>query len=150
MSNTIHVQILERLKVLVATNFSGGFSELDLTNRVVIGAVVSSPQVPSASIVFIDTIEQQGRTLGRYLGESVYQIVCYAGGHNLESRITNAMNLAGDVQKAITEDRTLGLSGLTQDVIVNFTSQDGEEYGISQCGISLLEIRITHQSQYGV
>lgn len=150
MSNTIHVQILERLKVLVATDFSSGFSELDLTDRVVIGAVVSSPQVPSASIIFIDTIEQQGRTLGRYFGESVYQIVCYAGGHNLDSRIKNAMNLAGDVQKAITEDRTLGLSGLTQDVIVNFTSQDGEEYGISQCGISLLEIRITHQSQYGV
>lgn len=150
MSNTIHVQILNRLKVIVAADFSSGFSSLDLTNRVVIGSVIHSPQVPSASIIFVDTIEQQGRTLGRYVGESVYQIVCYAGGSNLNSRLQNAMNLAGDIQKAITSDRTLGLNGLTEDVIVNFTAQDGEEFGISQCGISLLEIRVTHQSQFGV
>jgi len=111
---------------------------------------VNAPQVPSASIVFVDTIEQQGRTLGRYIGESVYQIVCYAGGDVLETRIKNAMNLAGDIQKAITSDRTLGLSGLTQDVIVNFTALDGEEYGISNTGISLLEVRVSHQSQFGV
>ena len=60
------------------------------------------------------------------------------------------MNLAGDIQKAITSDRTLGLSGLTQDVLVNYTSQDGEEYGISNTAISLLEVRVTHQSVYGV
>ena len=60
------------------------------------------------------------------------------------------MKLAGDIQKAITSDRTLGLSGLTEDVIVNFTSLDGEEYGISNTGISLLEVRVSHQSQFGV
>lgn len=150
MPNIVHVTILNKLKTLVNSDFSGGYSGLNLSDRVVIGAVVSAPQIPSASIVFIDTIEQQGRTLGRYVGESVYQIVCYAGGSNLESRIQNAMNLAGDIQKAITSDRTLGLSGLTEDVIVNFTSLDGEEYGISNAGISLLEVRVSHQSQYGV
>ena len=138
MSDIIHVQVLSRLKTLTAADFSSGFSGLDLSNRVVIGAVVNAPQVPSASIVFIDTIEQQGRTLGRYIGDV------------LESRIKNAMNLAGDIQKAITSDRTLGLSGLTQDVIVNFTALDGEEYGISNTGISLLEVRVSHQSQFGV
>tara|TARA_R100001086_G_C11842083_1_gene259314 strand:+ start:2269 stop:2721 length:453 start_codon:yes stop_codon:yes gene_type:complete len=150
MADIIHVQVLNRLKTLIAADFSSGFSGFDLSDRVVLGAVIHSPQVPSASIVFVDTIEQQGRTLGRYIGESVYQIVCYAGGSNLESRIQNAMNLAGDIQKAITSDRTLGLSGLTQDVIVNFTALDGEEYGISNTGISLLEVRVSHQSQFGV
>ena len=150
MPDIVHVTILNRLKTLIATNFSSGFSGLDLSYRVVIGAVLHSPQLPSASIDFIAPIDQQGRTLGRYIGESVYQIVCYAGGSNLESRIQNAMNLAGDIQKAITSDRTLGLSGLTQDVIVNFTSLDGEEYGISNTGISLLEVRVSHQSQFGV
>ena len=29
-------------------------------------------------------------------------------------------------------------------------SQDGEEYGISNTAISLLEVRVTHQSVYGV
>jgi len=150
MADIIHVQVLNRLKVLVSADFSSGFSGLDLQNRVVIGALLHAPQVPSASIVFVDTIEQQGRTLGRYIGESVYQIVCYAGGTDLETRLQNAMNLAGDIQKAITSDRTLGLSGLTQDVLVNYTSQDGEEYGISNTAISLLEVRVTHQSKFGV
>jgi len=150
MSDIVHVTILNKLKTLVNADFSSGFSGLNLSDRVVIGAVLSAPQVPSASIVFIDTIEQQGRTLGRYIGESVYQIVCYAGGDILESRIKNAMNLAGDIQKAITSDRTLGLSGLTEDVIVNFTALDGEEYGINNTGISLLEVRVSHQSLYGV
>ena len=150
MADIIHVQVLIRLKVLVSADFSSGFSGLDLQNRVVIVALLHAPQVPSASIVFVDTIEQQGRTLGRYIGESVYQIVCYAGGTDLETRLQNAMNLAGDIQKAITSDRTLGLSGLTQDVLVNYTSQDGEEYGISNTAISLLEVRVTHQSVYGV
>jgi hypothetical protein len=150
MSNTVQVTILNRLKVIIAANYNAGFSGLDLQDRVVIGAPIGANQVPSANITFIDTIEQQGRTLGRYLGESVYQIVCYAGGGTLEARVQNAMNLAGDIQKAITSDRTLGLSGQTQDVLVNFTALDGEEYGISQTGISLIEVRVTHQSIYGV
>ena len=107
MADIIHVQVLSRLKTLTAADFSSGFSGLDLSGRVVIGAVLNAPQVPSASIVFVDTIEQQGRTLGRYIGESVYQIVCYAGGDVLETRIKNAMNLAGDIQKAITSDLSL-------------------------------------------
>ena len=150
MSNSIQVTVLNRLKVIIAIDYSSGFSGLDLSDRVVIGSTIGANQVPSANITFIDTIEQQGRTLGRYLGESVYQIVCYAGGPTLESRVQNAMNLAGDIQKAITSDRTLGLSGQTQDVLVNFTALDGEEYGISNTGISLLEVRVTHQSKFGV
>jgi len=150
MSDTVQVTILNRLKVLANADFTLGYSGLDLSNRVIIGASIGPSQVPSATLLFIDTVEQQGRTMGRYLGESVYQIICYAGGTNLDSRIQNAMNLAGDIQKAITSDRTLNLAGQTEDVIVNFTSLDGEEYGINQCGISLLEIKVTHQSQFGV
>jgi len=150
MADTVQVTILNRLKVLAGANFGSGYSGLDLSNRVIIGSSIGPSQVPSATLLFVDTVEQQGRTMGRYLGESVYQIVCYAGGTNLNSRIQNAMNLAGDIQKAITSDRTLNLAGLTEDVIVNFTSLDGEEYGINQCGVSLIEIKVTHQSKFGV
>ena len=150
MSNTVQVTILNRLKVLAGANFAGGVSGLDLTNKVIVGSSIGASQVPSATLLFVDTVEQQGRTMGRYLGESVYQIVCYAGGTSVETRIQNAMNLAGDIQKAITSDRTLNLAGQTEDVIVNFTSLDGEEYGINQCGVSLIEIKVTHQSKFGV
>lgn len=148
-SETIQVAILNRLLTVIEGDFSSGFSGIDLTGRVVFGATVGSNLVPSANLTYVDTIEQQGRTLGRYIGESVFQIVCYTAGADVKQRITNALNLGGDIQKAITSDRTLGLLGRTEDVIVNMTATDGEEYGISQCGICLLEVRITHQSQYG-
>lgn len=149
MSDVIQVTILNRLKTVVASDFSAGFSGVDLRDRVTIGVTVGANYVPSANISFVDTIQTQGKTLGRYIGESVYQIVCYTGGSSVEERLTKALNLGGDVQKSITSDRSLGLSGLTEDVIVNLTAVDGEEYGISQIGITLLEVRITHQSETG-
>jgi hypothetical protein len=76
--------------------------------------------------------------------------VAYAGASTLENRIRLAINLASDIQKKLTSDRTLGLAGLTEDVLVNQTALDGEEYGISQAGIALLEVRVTHQTQFGV
>ena len=152
MPSSVQVQILDRLKVVAAADYSSGFSGANLSSsgRVIIGAPVGAPLVPSAAIIYIDTIETQGRTLGRYVGESVYQIVCYVGGSTLEKRIQLAINLGSDIQKAITIDRTLGLSGLIEDVLVNQTALDGEEYGIAQTGIALLEVRVSHQSIYGV
>ena len=147
--STIQVTILNKLKDLVAADYTLGYSGLDLTNKVVIGAPVGANIVPSANIIYVDTIEEQGRTLGRYLGETVFQIVSYVGGTSLEERVINALNLGGDIQKQITSDRTLGLSGKTQDVLVNMTAIDGEEYGISQVGICVLEVRISHQSLTG-
>ena len=152
MSDCIQVQILTRLAVIIAADYSSGFSGYNLssTGKVITGFVPRAPQIPSACIFYVDTIEQQGRTLGRYVGESVYQIVCYTGGFDISTRMKKAINLASDIQKAITTDRTLGLNGLTEDVIVQQTALDGEEYGISQTAVALLEIRVQHQSQFGV
>lgn len=152
MPDSLQVQILTRLATIIGADYSSGFSELDLSaaGRVMIGFMPRSPKTPSACIFYIDTIEQQGRTLGRYVGESVFQIICYTGGSNLETRIKSAMNLASDIQKSITSDRTLGLNGATEDVIVQQTALDGEEYGISQCAVALLEVRVSHQTQFGV
>jgi len=152
MSNSIQVTIIDKIKTLIAADYSSGFSGSDLSasGRVIIGAPNGAPLIPSASIIYVDTIERQGRTLGRYVGESVFQIVAYAGASTLENRIRLAINLASDIQKTLTSDRTLGLAGLTEDVLVNQTALDGEEYGISQAGIALLEVRVTHQTQFGV
>ena len=51
MPDIVHVTILNRLKTLIATDFSSGFSGLDLSDRVVIGAVLHSPQVPLSSLL---------------------------------------------------------------------------------------------------
>ena len=152
MPNCLQVQILNRLAEIIASDYSSGFSGLNLSanGRVMIGFMPRSPKTPSACIFYVDTIEQQGRTLGRYVGESVFQILCYTGGSSLEKRIISAMNLASDIQKSITSDRTLGLDGATEDVIVQQTALDGEEFGISQCAVALIEVRVTHQTKFGV
>ena len=152
MADCIQVQILNKLQTIIAKDYSSGFSGLNLSTsgKVITGYVPRAPQIPSACIFYVDTIEQQGRTLGRYVGESVFQIVCYTGGFNISDRMKKAINLASDVQKSITSDRTLGLNGLTEDVIVQQTALDGEEYGISQTAVALLEVRVSHQSQFGV
>tara|TARA_R100000654_G_scaffold25316_2_gene48743 strand:+ start:497 stop:946 length:450 start_codon:yes stop_codon:yes gene_type:complete len=146
----LEVQILNRIKTIISQDYSSGFSGLDISSNVVIGATINAPIVPSANITYIDTIEQQGRTLGRYFGESVYQIICYAGGSSLSERLENVLNLANDIKKSITIDRTLGLSGATEDVLVNLTATDGEEFGISQTGVALLEVRVSRQRDLGV
>ncbi len=95
----LDIQILNRLKTLIAQNYASVFSGLDISSSVVIGSTINTPMVPSANITYIDTTEQQGRTLGRYVGESVYQIVAYAGGSSLEDRLSNVLNLANDIKK---------------------------------------------------
>jgi hypothetical protein len=152
MPDCLQVQVLSRIAAIIAADYSSGFSGIDLssTGKVRLGFTPRALMVPSANVYYVDTIEQQGRTLGRYVGESVYQILVFAGGSTLEARFKKAVNLASDIQKSLTSDRTLGLAGATEDVLVNQTALDGEEFGISQAAVALLEVRVTHQTNFGV
>lgn len=144
--------VLNRLKVVIAQDYSAGFSGYDLSaaGSVTVGAVDLAGFIPSASIVFVDTIEAQGRSLGRYQGTMRFQIVVFAGGTSISDRVSNALNLAGDVSKAITEDRTLGLSGVIQDVLISRTALDGQEMGIPAVGVGMLELSVTFSNEFGV
>ena len=144
--------VMNRLKVVIAQDYTAGFSGYDLSadGSVTTGAVDLAGMIPSASIVYVDTIEAQGRSLGRYQGTMRFQIIAFAGGSSISDRISNALNLAGDVSKSITEDRSLGLAGTIEDVLISRTSLDGQEMGIPAVGISMIELKVTFSNQFGV
>ena len=151
--SAIENTVLNRLQVVFSQDYSSGFSgyNLSATGSVIIGDPMTAPMVPCVSITYIDTIEQQGRSLGRYSGTIRYQANCFAGGESLQSRISNCLNLAADISKSITSDRSLGLSaGTIEDCLVNRTALDGEEYGVPGVGIALLEIQVNFSNKFGV
>jgi len=55
MSNATIYRVLEALQSKAATDFSAGYSGLDMRNSVVLGALLDPPRVPYASVSFIDT-----------------------------------------------------------------------------------------------
>ena len=77
MPNSIQVTIIDKLKTLIAADYSAGFSgsNLSASGRVIIGAPNGAPLIPSASIIYVDTIERQGRTLGRYANLNLSSVV---------------------------------------------------------------------------
>ena len=137
---------------MIAQDYTAGFSGYDLSaaGSVITGAVDLAGVIPSASIVYVDTIEAQGRSLGRYMGTMRFQIIVFSGGTSISDRISNALNLAGDVSKSITEDRSLQLAGTIEDVLISRTALDGQEMGIPAVGISMMELKVTFSNQFGV
>jgi len=144
--------VLNRLQVVIAQDYTAGFSGYDLsaTGSVTVGAVDLSGVIPSASIIYVDTVEKQGRSLGRYTGDMRFQILAFAGGVSLSDRVTNALDLAGDISKSVTSDRSLGLSGTIEDVLISRTALDGQEMGIPAVGIAMMELSVTFSNQFGV
>ena len=144
--------VMNRIKVVIAQDYTAGFSGYDLSGAgsVTVGAVDLAGVIPSASVVFVDNIEQQGRSLGRYMGTMRFQIIAYAGGSSISDRIANSLDLAGDISKAITSDRSIGLSGTIEDVLISRTALDGQEMGIPAVGIAMMELKVTFSNQFGV
>tara|TARA_Y100001963_G_scaffold154896_1_gene244698 strand:- start:974 stop:1429 length:456 start_codon:yes stop_codon:yes gene_type:complete len=144
--------VINRIKTVISSDYSAGFSGYDLSGAgsVVVGDLLSPPVVPCASIIYIDTIESQGRSLGRYSGTIRYQISAFTGGSNVQERIENALNLAADISKSLTSDRSMGLVGTIEDLLVNRTALNGEEYQLEGLGIALLEVQVTFSNQFGV
>jgi hypothetical protein len=144
--------VMNRLKIVIAQDYTAGFSGYDLSasGSVITGAVDLAGVIPSASIVYVDTIEAQGRSLGRYQGTMRFQIIAFAGGSSISDRISNSLDLAGDISKSITEDRSLQLAGTIEDVLISRTSLDGQEMGIPAVGISMMELKVTFSNQFGV
>lgn len=151
MSSPI-VQIENAIKSLIAVDYNTGYSGLNLTDRVLIGEVTDPPQIPFATVQFVDFIEDHGQTLGRYRGDAEFNIICYCAGTtaHVDSRRTQAINLASDIVKALTANRFLGLTnGIVDDVRLSFLARDGDKYGIPNCGIAYIRILVTRQTDNG-
>jgi len=144
--------VLIRLESVIGQDYSSGFSGYDLSGAgsITVGAVDLAGMIPSASIVYVDTVEKHGRSLGRYQGDMRFQIIAYVGGESLSERVSNALDLSGDISKAITSDRTLGLSGTVEDVLISRTALDGQEMGIPSVGIAMIEVSVSFSNKFGV
>lgn len=144
--------VLNRLKVIFSQDYSSGFSGYDLSGAgsVVIGSIDLAPVIPCCCVVFVDTIIRTGRSMGFYQGDIRFQIVAYTGGSTLEDKVSNALNLAADLSKAITSDRSLGLSGTIEDCVISRTALSGEEIGVPGVGVALCALTITFSNEFGV
>lgn len=148
-------RILNALKDKTAQDYSSGLSGLNLSNNVVIGSILEPPQIPYASINFIDFTTEQGRNLASYRMNSRYEIFVFCGGSSIEERTKNVLNLASDVIKSITEDRFLGLrredtTRLIDNVLCNFTAIEGDRYGLDNVAIGYIEVSVPFQSTTGI
>tara|TARA_R100001163_G_C5046730_1_gene183959 strand:- start:764 stop:1231 length:468 start_codon:yes stop_codon:yes gene_type:complete len=155
MANATIYRVLEALQSKTAQNFADGHSGVNLTDAVVIGTVLEPPQVPYACVQFIDFTTEQGLNLASYRMTARYEIYVFNGGATLQERSKNVQNLTSDVIKSVTADRFLGLTNdsggrLIDNVICNFTTVEGDRYGLDGIAIGYIEAIVTFQSRTGV
>lgn len=143
------VKISKKLADLVAVNYAGLFSGIDLTNRVKRGMVETPPMVPFCCLRFEDAIEDYGPTMGRYQGDAIFELYGFIGGSNFEDRNDTALNLASDMINKITAVRNLSLPDDVDDVKCDFTAIDGDKVGLNNIGIAYVRITVKYQSDTG-
>ena len=148
MSSTAR-QITEKIKELIAVDYSSGDSGLDMRNAVQIGAIIDPPYIPFGCVVFVQSTSEYGQSLGRYRITYTFEIYGFVGGGNVQERVVNAMDLCSDMVKSITADRQIGLSSLVDDVKCAFTAEDGDRYGIEGAGIGYIQVEVYTQTDTG-
>lgn len=147
----IILEVWDAIKTQIEDDYSSGYSGLDLTGRVFQGRFIEAPLVGSAYVVFVDQTEQNGAVLTRYQGQLRFQIFCFNYGQNNYERTANAIKLGADVHNSLIADRTLALSaGRIDNIIVSTAALDGDEFGMNQLGISLIEVQVAFQSDRGI
>ena len=143
-------KITDAIKSKIAVSYvASGFSALDMSNRVVIGAVIEPPYIPFACVVFAQSTSNYGQTMGRYRITANFEIYAFVGGGDVSERTLNAMDLASDMIAALTADRQLGIPSVVDDIKCAFTAEDGDRYGIEGAGIGYIQIEVFYQTDTG-
>ena len=151
MPSSIINEVWNAIKTKIAVDYSGGYSGVDLSDRVFQGWFQDAPLTPSAYIGFLDQDQQNGTVLTRYQGSIRYQIYCFHYGQNNFERVANAVDLGSDVQNALLEDRTLGLDpGRIDNIVCKTAALDGDKFGFSTIGVCVIEVLIQFQSDRGL
>jgi len=143
-------QITEKLKQLIAVDFSAGESALDMSNAVHIGAIIDPPYVPFACVSFVQASSEYGQSLGRYRITNTFEVYAFVGGGDVEERTINAMDLVEDMVEALCADRQIGLNAIVDDIKCAFVAEDGDRYGIEGVGIGYIEVQVYSQSDTGI
>jgi hypothetical protein len=106
--------------------------------------------IPFCAVLFFGAKEEFGQVLTRYQGDMTFELYGFCGGGTVEERIDNATRLSADLINALTSDRTLGLNGLTDDVLCSFEAIEGDRFGIAGVGIAYVEVIVKFQADRGV
>ena len=93
-------QITEKIRDLIAVDFSAKESGIDMSNTVQIGATIEPPYVPFACVSFAQAASEYGQSLGRYRITNTFEIYAFLGGADVEERTVNAMDLVEDMVEA--------------------------------------------------
>ena len=143
-------QITEKIKELIAVDYSSGESGLDMQNKVQIGAIIDPPYIPFACVSFVQASSEYGQSLGRYRITNTFEVYAFVGGGDVEERTINAMDLVEDMVEALCADRQIGLNAIVDDIKCAFVAEDGDRYGIEGVGIGYIEVQVYSQSDTGI
>ena len=143
-------QITEKIKELIAVDYSSGESALDMQNKVQIGAIIDPPYIPFACVSFVQASSEYGQSLGRYRITNTFEVYAFVGGGDVEERTINAMDLVEDMVEALCADRQIGLNAIVDDIKCAFVAEDGDRYGIEGVGIGYIEVQVYSQSDTGI
>ncbi len=143
-------QIVEKIKELVAVDFTAGESGLDMRNKVQVGAIIDPPYIPFGCVSFVQATSEYGQSLGRYRITNTFEVYAFVGGGDVEERTINAMDLVEDMVEALCADRQIGLSLIVDDIKCAFVAEDGDRYGIEGVGIGYIEVQVYSQSDTGI
>lgn len=143
-------QITEKIKELVAVDYSSGESGLDMQSKVQIGAIIDPPYIPFGCVSFVQASSEYGQSLGRYRITNTFEVYAFVGGGDVEERTVNAMDLVEDMVEALCANRQIGLNAIVDDIKCAFVAEDGDRYGIEGVGIGYIEVQVYSQSDTGI
>jgi len=143
-------QIVEKIKELVAVDFTAGESGIDMRNKVQVGAIIDPPYIPFGCVSFVQATSEYGQSLGRYRITNTFEVYAFVGGGDVEERTINAMDLVEDMVEALCTDRQIGLNAIVDDIKCAFVAEDGDRYGIEGVGIGYIEVQVYSQSDTGI
>jgi hypothetical protein len=143
-------QIAEKIKELIAVDYSGGESGLDMQDKVQIGAIIDPPYIPFGCVSFVQATSDFGQSLGRYRITNTFEVYAFVGGGDVEERTINAMDLVEDMVEALVANRQIGLNAIVDDIKCAFVAEDGDRYGIEGVGIGYIEVQVYSQSDTGI
>lgn len=143
-------QIVEKIKELVAVDFTAGESGLDMRSKVQVGAIIDPPYIPFGCVSFVQATSEYGQSLGRYRITNTFEVYAFVGGGDVEERTINAMDLVEDMVEALCADRQIGLNAIVDDIKCAFVAEDGDRYWIEGVGIGYIEVQVYSQSDTGI
>lgn len=143
-------QIAEKIKELIAIDYSTGESGLDMQSKIQIGALIDPPYIPFGCVSFVQATSDFGQSLGRYRITNTFEVYAFVGGGDVEERTVNAMDLVEDMVEALVSDRQIGLNSIVDDIKCAFVAEDGDRYGIEGIGIGYIEVQVYSQSDTGI